>query len=87
MTMLTDFNHTDIQWFDNYPNMWDQYMNNDPVESAKEIGEELKAKLGLPMNMLDKDQSEFFKRHYNADKRNLGPLVTEMEIIREIEGW
>ena len=24
MTMLTDFEHTDIQWFDNYPNMWEQ---------------------------------------------------------------
>jgi hypothetical protein len=39
------------------------------------------------MNMLDADQSKFFKRHYNADKRNLGPLVTEMEIIRQVEGW
>jgi hypothetical protein len=87
MTMLTDFEHTDIQWFDNYPAMWEQYMNSDPIASAKEIGEELKAKLGLPMNMLDEEQSKFFKRHYNADKRNLGPLVTEMEIIREIEGW
>ena len=67
--------------------MWEQYMNSDPVASANEIGEELKAKLGLPMNMLDEEQSKFFKRHYNADKRNLGPLVTEMEIIREIEGW
>jgi len=87
LTMLTDFEHTDIQWFDNYPAMWEQYMNADPEAGAKEIGEELKAKLGLPMNMLDVDQSKFFKRHYNADKRNLGPLVTEMEIIRQIEGW
>jgi len=87
LTMLTDFEHTDIQWFDNYPAMWEQYMNADPEAGAKEIGEELNAKLGLPMNMLDADQSKFFKRHYNADKRNLGPLVTEMEIIRQIEGW
>ena len=62
-------------------------MNNDPIEAAKEIGVELNAKLGLPMNMLDEEQSKFFKRHYNADTRNLGPLVTEMEIIREIGGW
>ena len=51
------------------------------------LGLELNAKLGLPMCMLDSEQSKFFKRHYNADKRNLGPLVTEMEIIRQIEGW
>ena len=39
------------------------------------------------MCMLDKEQSEFFKRHYKADRTNRGPLITEMEVIREIEGW
>jgi len=39
------------------------------------------------MCALDKEQSQFFKRHYNADKYNVGPLVTEMDVIRKIEGW
>jgi len=36
---------------------------------------------------LSPQQSAFFKRHYNADKHNLGPLVKEMDVIRRIEGW
>ena len=51
------------------------------------LGAALHDKLGLPMCTLDKGQSKFFKRHYKADFRNLGPLVTEMDVIRKIEGW
>ena len=47
----------------------------------------LETKLDLPMCVMSDEQSKFFKRHYLADKHNLGPLVTEMEIIRKIEGW
>lgn len=87
MTMLTDWEHTNVQWFDNYPVLWENYKDYDPVEQAEEIGLSLKAKLGLPICTLTSEQSKFFKRHYNSDKHNLGPLVTEMEVIRRIEGW
>jgi hypothetical protein len=87
MTMLTDWEHTNVQWFDNYPVLWEEYKDYDPLEQAEEIGLSLKAKLGLPMCTLGAEQSKFFKRHYNSDKHNLGPLVTEMEVIRRIEGW
>ena len=39
------------------------------------------------MCILSPEQSKFFKRHYNADKYNHGPLVKEMDVIRKIEGW
>jgi len=39
------------------------------------------------MCTLSSEQSKFFKRHYKADFRNLGPLTTEIDIIRKIEGW
>lgn len=87
MTMLTDWEHTNVQWFDNYIKMWDQYKDYDPLLEAEEIGLSLKAKLGLPICTLSAEQSKFFKRHYNSDKINLGPLVTEMEMIRKVEGW
>jgi hypothetical protein len=58
-----------------------------PTHQAEDIGKILQDKLGLPICTLDKEQSKFFKRHYNADKHNLGPLVTEMDVIRKIEGW
>jgi len=87
MTMLTDWDHTNVQWFDNYKGMWEEYKDSDPVEQGEEIGKILNSKLGLPICTLSPEQSKFFKRHYNSDKHNLGPLVTEMEVIRRIEGW
>jgi len=87
MTMLTDWEHTNVQWFDNYTTMWEEHKNVDPAFEAANIGDSLKDKLGLPMCALNNEQSKFFKRHYNSDKHNLGPLVTEMDVIRRIEGW
>lgn len=87
MTMLTDWEHTDVQWFDNYISLWEEHKDVDPELEAANIGDSLRDKLGLPMCMLDANQSKFFKRHYNSDKHNLGPLVTEMDVIRRIEGW
>jgi hypothetical protein len=87
MTMLTDWEHTNVQWFDNYPVLWEDHKNKDPERQATLLGAALHDKLGLPMCTLGKEQSKFFKRHYNADKHNLGPLVTEMDVIRRIEGW
>lgn len=87
MTMLTDWNHINVQWFDNYIEMWDKIKNQDPLELSESYGIELSTKLGLPICAFDSEQSKFFKRHYNSDKHNLGPLVTEMEVIRRIEGW
>jgi len=87
MTMLTDWDVHNVQWFDNYPAMWETVKDEDPLELSETYGVELHTKLGLPMCALDSEQSKFFKRHYKADFRNLGPLVTEMEVIRKIEGW
>lgn len=87
MTMLTEWDHTNVQWFDNYKEMWEKYKDHNPVDKGEEIGDILKTKLGLPICTFTPEQSKFFKRHYNSDKHNLGPLVTEMEVIRRIEGW
>jgi len=87
MTMLTDWDHNSVQWFDNYAAMWEDYKDFDPKIKAEELGEELCNKLDLPMCLLNVEQSKFFKRHYNADKYNRGLLVKEMDVIRKIEGW
>jgi hypothetical protein len=87
-TLLLDtWDHRDVQWFDNYLGMWDTIKELNPVSEGEGIGQHLKDKLGLPICTLSPEQSKFFKRHYNADKHNLGPLVTEMDVIRKIEGW
>jgi len=87
MTMLTEWDHKNVMWFDNFLSLWEEHKDKDPVSASKEIGEELSVKLGLPMCMMDEEQSRFFKRHYQADKYNRGPLVKEMDVIRQIEGW
>ena len=87
MTMLTDWDVHNVQWFDNYPAMWETVKNEDPIHLSESYGVELRTKLGLPMCALNSEQSVFFKRHYGANFHNRGPLVTEMEVIRQIEGW
>ena len=88
-TLLTDWDHTEVQWFDNYTHMWlmENLIDAEPHAEIAKYGFLLENKTGLPMCMLSKEQSKFFKRHYSKDKNNLGPLVTEMEVIRKIEGW
>jgi hypothetical protein len=87
MTMLTEWDHANVQWFDNYITLWEEHETRDPDRESALLGAALQDKLGLPMNHFDSGQSKFFKRHYKADFHNLDPLVTEMDVIRRIEGW
>ena len=87
MAMLTEWNYRDVMWFDNFPVLWESHKDKNPRVAAEEIGNELSAKLGLPICTLSAEQSKFFKRHYNADKYNVGALVREMDVVRRIEGW
>jgi hypothetical protein len=86
--MLSDWDYNEVQDFQMLKDYWDNTVSKfDVTRFINHYTEELEAKLGLPMCMLDKTQSKFFKRHYNADKYNMGPLVKEIDIIRKIEGW
>lgn len=87
MTLLTDWNAHNVQWFDNYVEMWEEHKDKDPLDQIDQLGVRLHDKLGLPMCMLNPEQSKFFKRHYASNFHNKGPLITEMEVIRQIEGW
>ena len=87
MTMLTTWDPKEVQWFDNYNELWDKYKDVDPIENIKIYDSSLSTSLGLPSCVLSPEQSKFFKRHYNSDKHNLGPLVREIDVIRKIEGW
>lgn len=83
LTMLTDWDYNNVQNFEELTKLWDTFEHNEP----KQLSDSLSGKLGLPMCTLSSDQSRFFKRHYNTDKHNLGPLVKEMDVIRKLEGW
>lgn len=87
-TMLNEsWDYRDVHWFDNYIDLWKQVKDTTPSLLIEHLGELLKNRLGLPICTLDAEQSKFFKRHYNADKHNIGPLVKEIDVIRKIEGW
>ena len=87
MTMLTEWDPANVQWFDNYTVLWEEHSHRDPDRESALLGAALNNKLGLPMHHFEGGQSKFFKRHYSADKYNIGPLVKEMDVIRKIEGW
>ena len=87
MTLLSEWNYVDVMWFDNLSTLWENYKDTNAIEEVDRLGETLKDKLDLPICTLNAEQSKFFKRHYNADKHNYGPLVKEMDVIRKIEGW
>jgi hypothetical protein len=87
MTMLTDWDHKLVQDFDTFNELWEMHRDCTPALDGANLGDELKVKLNLPMNTFNPEQSKFFKRHYNKDKHNLGPLVREIDIIRKQEGW
>ena len=87
MTLLTDYNVNDVQWFDNFNTLWEHYKDVDIEREIELLGEQLKNKCDLPMCMFNKEQSKFFKRHLNSNKKNLGILVKEIDVIRNIEGW
>jgi ERCC4-related helicase len=70
-----------------YKEWLEEHKDSDPALKIITLGFSLHDKLGLPVDMLNKEQSKFFKRHYKRDFRNMGTLVTEMEVIRRIEGW
>jgi hypothetical protein len=87
MTMLTDWNANEVQWFDNFESLWEEHKEVVLQDEIEKIGMLLETKLGLPMCRLSIEQSKFFKRHYNTNRHNLGPLVKEIDVIRQLEGW
>lgn len=79
MTMLTDWDHREVQWFDNLEKIYDQDVAWVDVEDEIAIlGEKLETQLDLPMLNIDGNASAFFKQHYRSNWRNQGPMVKEV---------
>lgn len=87
MTMLTDWDHARVMWFDDLAEIFESVKTYDPIIESMSIGEELKDRLGLPACEFTAEQSLFMKRHLVARRKNLGPLVREMDVIKMREGW
>jgi hypothetical protein len=87
MTMLTNWDHRQVQDFDELAELWDTVKDSHPRVLAGRTAEELYDQLNLPMANLESEQSKFFKQHYRSDWRNRGIMVREMDVIRQQEGW
>lgn len=88
MTMLTDWDYREVQWFDNLEMLFMEQVNNETIdEDIVVVGSALEAQLGLPMPDFDRHSSAFFKQHYRSNWHNRGAMVREIDIIRSLEGW
>ena len=84
MTMLTDWDFREVQWFDNLERIWNE---KDIMKPGFDYALPLRNRLGLPIVDLDEEQSKFFKHHYAAGHKNLEMMTTEISVIRRVEGW
>jgi hypothetical protein len=84
MTMLTDWNYTEVQWFDNLKGI---YENRSTFGDNGNVNEHLTTQLDLPVIDYTNRQSKFFKQHYMSNWCNVGATVKEIDVIRNVEGW
>lgn len=87
MTMLTEWDHTNVQSFDYLEELWTTVRDHEPEILANRVAEELVTQLDLPINRLEEESSKFFKHHYRSNWHNQGVMVREIDVIRKQEGW
>lgn len=87
MTMLTEWNYKLVQDFAELENLWDTMKDSDPEIVAGRVAEDLVNQLDVPVNMMNADESKFFKHHYRSNWHNLGILTREIDVIRSVEKW
>lgn len=76
-TMLSSWNHRQVQWFDNLEDIWNRMKDQDPMEIINRYADELHSQLALPMTVFSAEQSAFFKHHYRSNWHNLGVMHRE----------
>lgn len=87
MTMLTNWDHKQVQWFDALAELWDTVKDSQPRLLSNRLAEDLHTQLALPVAILEAEQSCFFKQHYRNDWHNRGIMTREIDVIRQCEGW
>jgi hypothetical protein len=87
MTMLTNWDHKQVQWFDALAELWETVKDGQPRLLSNRLAEDLHTQLALPMAILEAEQSAFFKQHYRSNWHNQGIMIREIDVIRKQEGW
>ena len=81
MTMLSDWDHTDVQWFHNLDLLWRKQFDEDPENMVMKYSKELR-KLDLDIVEMSAEESRFFKKHYRSNWQNQGPMVREIDTLK-----
>ena len=76
MTMLTEWDYTQVQDFDALAELWTDFQYHGPDECT-EVGNMLRKRLGLNIVDLDPEPSAFFKHHYKSNFVNRGIMTRE----------
>jgi hypothetical protein len=87
MTMLTDWDHRQVQSFDTLEELWSTVVDQDPELLSNRVAEDLTTQLDLPVMTMFAEQSKFFKHHYRSNWHNRGAMIREIDVIRQQEGW
>lgn len=76
-TMLTDWDYTNVQWFDALAEIWEKHKDADLTTELFKLGDTLRTRLGLPIVEMDAENSKFFKQHYMSQFKNKGIMARE----------
>jgi len=89
MTMITPaWDYRQVQDFDALTELFETINKGDnPENIAGLVAAELVDQLDLPIVMLDANASKFFKEHRARSHQNKGIMISEMSVIRKLEGW
>jgi hypothetical protein len=86
--LVSDWDYREVQSFEFLTNYWESTVSRlDPTNLIEHYQQELGTQLDLPMNLLDANQSQFFKHHYRSNWHNRGVMTREIDVIRQQEGW
>jgi hypothetical protein len=80
MTMLeTLWDYQQVQDFEYLADLWNDFVEVDDaaIDHCKQLGNELRQQLGLPIVDMDPDESRFFKHHYKSNFQNKGIMSRE----------
>ena len=86
LMLKNSWDHTDVRDFKKLDELWLLHQNDTEAECT-ELAIELNKHLGTNIVEFDSQQSRFFKDYISKNWHNMGPMITEMSVIRSREGW
>lgn len=85
--MLNDsWDHTEVRDFKKLDNLWELHQNDDE-QVARTMAKELNSYLGTNIVEMEVEHSKFFKDYLAKTWVNRGPMIKEIDVIREEEKW